>query len=379
MPGTASVRKSRHDRRGAPRVAAVPVVLAALASGPALGQETAPHVGAEPSFGEAALEGGFTPDPHLAVVEAGGPDSALSWNAGCSGYLNFARPDYRLRYTPGDYVLTIAVEGSVDTTLAVNGPNGDWHCNDDAAEEGGWAPGIEFEDPQAGAYDIWVGTFDAGEAGTEVELAITESGYPWLPNSTGTGFFVGASGHLLTNHHVVEGCSSIAVRPPGEAQAEAVVVAANADADLALLKAGHVPAAPAVFRAGPPLRQGERGVVYGFPLYPDLSPQGSVTDGLVSALSGYGDDLAGIQVSAATADGSSGSPVLDESGHVVAVVDSNLGDDSGIAFAVRGAIATAFLDVNDVDYEVGVSGARRAIPDIVDAARGFAATVLCHE
>jgi hypothetical protein len=111
-----------------------------------------------PTFGAVALAGGFLPDPHRVALQSGGPIHAAAVDAGCLGYVAEA-PDYRLNYTPGEYILFISVVSEFDTTLVVNDPAGNWYCDDDSG--GALNPAIEWDNPPAGQYDIWVGTYGA--------------------------------------------------------------------------------------------------------------------------------------------------------------------------------------------------------------------------
>ena len=58
-----------------------------------------------------------------------------------------------------------------------------------------------------------------------------EKGY-----STGTGFFVSTSGHLITNFHVIDGASEISIRTSKGTELLAAVVARDPANDVALLK-----------------------------------------------------------------------------------------------------------------------------------------------
>ncbi|MFC1959142.1 hypothetical protein ACFLYO_00375 [Chloroflexota bacterium] len=61
----------------------------------------------------------------------------------------------------GDYFLRISYVSECEATvLAVNAPDGSWLCSD-AAEE--TLDGmVEFNPPQSGQYDTWVGTYSQG-------------------------------------------------------------------------------------------------------------------------------------------------------------------------------------------------------------------------
>jgi hypothetical protein len=82
------------------------------------------------------------------------------------------------------------VASDVDTTVVVRSPDGDWFCNDDTENLTDNNPGIVFESPVSGQYNIWVGTYYESISSDLTVLAITEySADEWgsfdlLPGST---------------------------------------------------------------------------------------------------------------------------------------------------------------------------------------------------
>jgi hypothetical protein len=129
--------------------------VAATVSTAALAQ---PNFNANPSFGTINLSSGFSPDPRVIAVTAGGRYSAQSIDPDCRGSVANA-PDVRLNYESGSLPLIISVDSDSDTTLAVNGPDGTWYCNDDT---NGVNPVVRFDSPQSGRYDIYVGHYQEG-------------------------------------------------------------------------------------------------------------------------------------------------------------------------------------------------------------------------
>lgn len=124
----------------------------------------------EPYFGTVNLSAGFSPDPNYTDVLAGG--SVDLSGMGYAGYVGDA-PDVDLNYDAGEYVLFIYVsEQSSDTVLLVNDPEGNWHYADDTI---GTRPGIRFDPPMSGLYDVWIGTY--GSEMVDATLAISE--IPW--------------------------------------------------------------------------------------------------------------------------------------------------------------------------------------------------------
>ena len=58
--------------------------------------------------------------------------------------------------------------------------------------------------------------------------------------ASGTGFFVSRSGHIISNHHVIEGCDATKLTFKGK-EVEADVLAVDKMNDLAILKANLIP------------------------------------------------------------------------------------------------------------------------------------------
>lgn len=121
------------------------------------------------TYGEVRLNNGFTPDPHRVTLTAGGSIQASSAASDCSGMVA-AAPDYQITYAAGSLPLVIRTQSGTDTTLLVNGPGGEWYCDDDSG--GGTNAQVRLNKPASGVYDIWVGTF--GSSTASATLLITE-------------------------------------------------------------------------------------------------------------------------------------------------------------------------------------------------------------
>jgi len=128
----------------------------------------------EASFGSVDLTVGFIDDPHTVSLIAGGPDSAASLDDNCVGFITRQQPDYDLNYEAGSTHLGIFVDAEVDTTLVINDPGGNWHCSDDASSLSNSNPGVLFNSPLSGEYNIWVGTYSDIGTNDSATLAITE-------------------------------------------------------------------------------------------------------------------------------------------------------------------------------------------------------------
>jgi hypothetical protein len=112
------------------------------------------------NYGRIELRAGFTPDPQVISLRAGGSVNAENIASNCRGYVSRA-PDVELSYTAGSLPLILSVDSGSDTTLIVNGPDGNWYCDDDSGVNG-TNPALRFNSPLTGTYDIWVGTYSSG-------------------------------------------------------------------------------------------------------------------------------------------------------------------------------------------------------------------------
>ena len=114
------------------RILAASAALLAVAAGAAIAQDFS----ANPTYATLNLATGFQPDPSVVNVQSGGNINAQNLNSSCQGFIANA-PDVRVNYTAGNqYPLIISVAAQADTTLVVNGPDGQWYCDDDGGVNG---------------------------------------------------------------------------------------------------------------------------------------------------------------------------------------------------------------------------------------------------
>jgi S1-C subfamily serine protease len=204
--------------------------------------------------------------------------------------------------------------------------------------------------------------------------------------SSGTGFVV-APRQIMTNQHVVEGCVAMTARLPGGQEIAAVVIAADTQRDLALLRTDADAGPVLPFRRAADLRRGEAVVTYGFPLAGLLSSGPTLTTGDVSALAGLGDNARQIQISAPVQQGNSGGPLLDLRGHVIGVIVSKLnaqriaqatGDiPQNVNFAVKHTEAVDFMREHGVQPQLEETGTMRNAAEIGEVAHASTIFLAC--
>lgn len=140
--------------------------------------------------------------------------------------------------------------------------------------------------------------------------------------ASGTGFYVSDAGHIITNHHVIEGCKDMKVHSNGNVL-ETKKIAQDRRNDLALLKIASAPKHSFSLSNESPFPLQDI-VVAGFPFGEKVSSTLKFTEGVISSIAGLGDDYSQIQIDAALQPGNSGGPILDEYGNVVAVAVAKL-------------------------------------------------------
>lgn len=157
----------------------------------------------------------------------------------------------------------------------------------------------------------------------------------------GSGFIWDRAGHVVTNNHVVEGASEVAVRMDSGDAIGASVVGTAPDYDLAVLRLRQSPPGlqPIPIGTSADLQVGQEVLAIGNP----FGLTRTLTTGIVSALDRHlptetGREIAGvIQTDAAINPGNSGGPLLDSAGRLIGVntaIISGTGSSAGIGFAV---------------------------------------------
>jgi S1-C subfamily serine protease len=161
--------------------------------------------------------------------------------------------------------------------------------------------------------------------------------------SVGSGVVIDDKGTILTNWHVADSAPRLKVTFYNGMVADADIVGARPDVDLAVIRARHVPddLKPATLVSTGGLRPGDEVVAVGFPFA--IGP--SVSHGVVSGLKREWDFPDGrkmtnlIQFDAAANPGNSGGPLVNRNGEVLGIVTGILNPTEqhvfiGIGFAV---------------------------------------------
>ena len=150
----------------------------------------------------------------------------------------------------------------------------------------------------------------------------------------GTGFIIDDEGHILTNHHVIEGADRITVKLSDGRSLRADVIGSDPETDIALIRVQTEAKLPhAVLGDSDELRVGEWVCAIGNP----LAYEHTVTVGVVSFIGRKLFDMSldnYIQTDAAINFGNSGGPLINARGEVIGINSAISRQASSIGFAV---------------------------------------------
>ena len=120
--------------------------------------------------------------------------------------------------------------------------------------------------------------------------------------------------------------------------------------------------------------------VAGYPFVNKVSASVKVTRGIVSSLSGIGNNFSNIQIDAAIQPGNSGGSIFNKSGTVIGVAAHKLNFKQvlkkmgtipeNVNFSIKSNVLANFLDSNSVHYKSGSNRSRgvSALGDLVNSA-----------
>ena len=204
----------------------------------------------------------------------------------------------------------------------------------------------------------------------------------------GSGFVFDSDGHIVTNHHVVDGAQSVSVRFWDGSTYDATVVGSDPSTDLAVIKV-DAPAdalVPLALGNSDELSVGESVVAIGSP----FGLENTLTSGVVSALNREMTSQNNftisnsIQTDAAINHGNSGGPLLNAAGQVIGVntqIKSESGGSDGIGFAIPSSTVSSIVpqiissgSVEHAYLGVGVATLSQSVADQLDVPAGVMVT-----
>ena len=215
--------------------------------------------------------------------------------------------------------------------------------------------------------------------------------------SSGTAFIINRQGYAVTNGHVISydlgekayECDALQTYYKGEKR-WAVLVQADPKNDLAIIRTCRNFPITAQLRGDKvELEEGEEVAAYGYPLAQDFRKKARITNGIVSALSGFGNDSTRLQHTASIQPGNSGGPLLDLHGKIVGVNVSSYDSvhalktgefvPQNVNFAIKSRLVRDFLRSNHIRHKVAEvdDGEELSFIEVKRIADKFTVMVIC--
>jgi S1-C subfamily serine protease len=183
---------------------------------------------------------------------------------------------------------------------------------------GAWSPLSKVEELSEVPTELQSG-FVASRSSEDVPSVRPSGEIEWA--SAGTGFAI-APTRVATANHVVRDMSVVQVRFGSGEWTEAKVEKSSLSTDVAVLSLKvPVPKFLKLSVKADPL-QGDKVFTMGFPVVDVLGQEPKYTDGVISSLSGLGNDDCLMQITVPVQPGNSGGPLMRDDGTVVGMVTS---------------------------------------------------------
>ncbi len=174
----------------------------------------------------------------------------------------------------------------------------------------------------------------------------------------GSGIIISGEGHVLTNHHVVEGAKELFVIMSDGEIIKAELIGSDAQSDIAVLKIESDNLTVAKIGDSDMMRKGDFAIAIGNPLGHELA--GTVNFGVISApnrsLELDGKTMQLIQTDAAINNGNSGGALVNMNGEVIGMNTVKFGGGTveGLGFAIPSnvfkPIAQEIIETGKVSY-----------------------------
>ena len=186
---------------------------------------------------------------------------------------------------------------------------------------------------------------------------------------TGTGFAINASGYIATNYHVTNGANHIYVYGVGgdfNKSYSATVIASDQKNDLAIIKIEDsaisiigTPPYDVLFKTS---EVGSDVVAFGYPLTTTMGEELKVTNGIISAKTGFQGDATTYQVSVPVQPGNSGGPLFNSDGDVIGIISSKHRETDNVSYAIKSSYLFSLVMSSNSEIEISDKNTLRGQP-----------------
>lgn len=170
--------------------------------------------------------------------------------------------------------------------------------------------------------------------------------------SSGTGFALTSNGYIVTNYHVIDGATSIAVKGINgnfSTSYKAKVVVSDKNNDLAIIQIEdntftNISKIPYTIKSTSS-DVGENVFVLGYPLRASMGDEIKLTNGIISSKAGFQGDITSYQISAPVQPGNSGGPLFDKFGNLIGVINAKHTGAENVSYAIKVSYLKNVIDL----------------------------------
>lgn len=198
--------------------------------------------------------------------------------------------------------------------------------------------------------------------------------------TTGTGFAITSKGHIATCYHVVEGASQILIRGINgdfNKTYSANIITYDSKNDLAILQINDSAfklnaVIPYVIKSST-VEVGTSIFLLGYPLTATMGDEIKLTDGIISAKSGFKGDITAYQITAAAQSGNSGGPLFDKNGNLIGIINAKHSEAENATYAVKSSYLINLIESLPVAITLQKSNTLtgKSMPDLVKRIKTF--------
>nr|WP_315218436.1 trypsin-like peptidase domain-containing protein [uncultured Flavobacterium sp.] len=167
--------------------------------------------------------------------------------------------------------------------------------------------------------------------------------------SSGTGFAISNSGYIITNYHVIKDANNIYVKGVNGnfyTKIKAILIASDINNDLAIIKLNN---SQSINGTIPYIIQSKNSAVgssvyaLGYPLRATMGDEVKLTNGIISANSGFQGDVTKYQISVPIQPGNSGGPLINSNGYLTGVVNAKHSNTDNVSYAIKSAYILSLI------------------------------------
>lgn len=171
---------------------------------------------------------------------------------------------------------------------------------------------------------------------------------------TGSGILISKDGYIITNFHVIETATSIAVEIKKENESKvykAILVQKDKDNDLAILKIEDKDFTDLNdikygFKQAGLMDVGASVFTIGFPYaLSGMGKEAKFTDGKISAKTGYNNAVNSYQTSIPVQPGNSGGPVFNDKGELVGLINAKVTGADNVSYVIKHSYITNLIEL----------------------------------